>query len=95
MSSIELPVSNTHPESPALATVSSQPMESATVTVVPAHVCVCVCACVSVSLKATYHVDRHENMDFRLLKSTRNRDFGGVDKRGGEGSVCVCVSVCV
>ena len=35
-------------------------------------VCVCdVCMCVSVFLfKATYYVDRHKNMDFRLLKST-------------------------
>ena len=44
-------------------------------------VCVCVCGCgvcvfvrvclhVVVSFKATYHVDRHKNMDFRLLKST-------------------------
>ena len=36
--------------------------------------------CVSVFLKATYHVDRHENMDFRLLKSSRNQDFGGANE---------------
>ena len=35
----------------------------------------------SVFFKATYHVDRHENMDFRLLKSTRNQESGGVDRQ--------------
>jgi hypothetical protein len=32
-------------------------------------VCVCVCVCAAVFLKSIYHIDRYENMDFRLLKS--------------------------
>ena len=37
-----------------------------------ACVCGCMCerVCVSVFFKATYHVDRHENMGIRLLTST-------------------------
>ena len=36
------------------------------------YICVYVYVCVLISVffKATYHVDRHENMDFRLFKST-------------------------